>query len=221
MRQPPQAPSWASCSPADARSQSTAQGASSPQPLGARRCSTTQGAPPPPRPASSPSGHAGRPAQDLCRRLPGARASGFPGGCVAGGAGESRWESQPQRYLQGGTLTDTALSILLELELGAALAAVPGHRELDTVMLAAPVPQGAGVYGWGHRQARRIQPRGMTSRGTHPHRAPTTSRRILQDPHASFLSVSVPEAGLRGAHRSYRVHGPGFAAWPTCRVHKL
>lgn len=103
---------------------------------------------------------------DLCGQLPGARASGFPGGCVAWGAGESRAgvraggspsPSAPPRS----TLTDTALSVL-ELEAGAAPAAVPGHRELDTLVLAAAVPHGTGVDGWGHRPQWWVQPRGTT-----------------------------------------------------------
>ena len=47
-------------------------------------------------------------------------------------------------------LTDTAPAVLLELEPGPALAAMPSDRELDTVVLAAAIAQGAGVNGWGH-----------------------------------------------------------------------
>lgn len=46
------------------------------------------------------------------------------------------------------TLTNAALAILLELELRPALAAVLGHCELDTVVLAATVAHGTGVDGW-------------------------------------------------------------------------
>lgn len=42
---------------------------------------------------------------------------------------------------------DTALSVFLELELGPALTAVLGHCELNTLVLAATVPQGTGIYG--------------------------------------------------------------------------
>lgn len=42
---------------------------------------------------------------------------------------------------------DTAFPVLLELEVGAALAAVLGHRELDTLVLAAAIPQGTRVDG--------------------------------------------------------------------------
>lgn len=46
------------------------------------------------------------------------------------------------------TLTDTALAVLLELELRPALAAVLAHGELNAVVLAAAVAHRAGVDGW-------------------------------------------------------------------------
>lgn len=51
---------------------------------------------------------------------------------------------------RGLTLTDTVLAILLKPELRPALAAVLGHCELHTVVLAAAVAHRTGVDGWGH-----------------------------------------------------------------------
>jgi hypothetical protein len=50
------------------------------------------------------------------------------------------------------TLTDTAPAVLLQMELRPALAVVPCHCELDTLVLAATIAQGAGADGWGHRK---------------------------------------------------------------------
>ena len=79
-------------------------------------------------------------------------AAGSPGrseGVWRTGRG-SQWKAQPQSPASTpGTLTDAAPAILLELELGPALAAMLGHCELDAVVLAATIAHGAGVDGWG------------------------------------------------------------------------
>lgn len=60
----------------------------------------------------------------------------------------------------GGALTGTALAILLELEVVAALAAVLGRRELHALMLAAAVAPGTGGDGWGHTDRSSVGPGG-------------------------------------------------------------
>lgn len=106
----------------------------------------------------------------------------------------------------GSTLTDTALPILLELELGAALAAELGCRELDALVLAAAVAHGTGVYGWGHRQElwtqplRMTQPRGLPPAETFqdplwPSSCPSLSQKQGLGEGTLFLQCS--QAGLR------------------------
>ena len=87
----------------------------------------------------------------------------------------------------GGTLTGAALAILLELELGPALAAVLGHRELNTVVLAAAIAHGAGVDGWGPERSQ-VSP----GRRPGPGQAQSTSCRKTPGPPSpsSFLSTS-------------------------------
>lgn len=114
-------------------------------------------------------------------------------------------------------LTDAALAILLELELGPALAAVLGHRELNTVVLAAAIAHGAGVDGWGPERSQ-VSP----GRRPGPGQPQSTSCRKTPGPSKPLLlSVHIPEAGaLRGRHCSCPVRGPGFASRPTHRIRR-
>ena len=218
LPQPPCAPFWASCPQQirDPRAQPkglpthTHRAADdAPAPRG------SQGALPPPSPASGPSGSTdGSPASVPAAAL----GSGFGvpgGGCGHREHGSPGGSPRPEPLSgAGGTLTDTAPSVLLQLELGAALAAVPGHRELDTLLLAAPVPHGTGVYGWGHRQERgtrlrrMTQPRGLPASGSdHLPRVPSWTLR------APLLCLC-PGNRTPRADTSYSVHGPGSAARP-------
>ena len=111
------------------------------------------------------------------------------------GLWEPRWgpASLPRA---GGTLTDTAFPVLLELEVGAALAAVLGHRELDTLVLAAAIPQGTRVDGWGHTDRSPGQPRrvtrlrGLPSSGTEQGYHVTASSREPPGPSSALCSRS-------------------------------
>lgn len=114
------------------------------------------------------------------------------------------------------TLTDAALAVLLQLELGPALAAVLRHRELHAVVLAAAVAHGAGADGWGHREPRSAQdgrPRGPRSRRWRDLRA--------------TLSPSFPppsqRPGFREGNAAYLVPGRPFSAhtqglWGAARL---
>lgn len=162
-----------------------------------------QPGPPPLRSPPAPTAkHGGVRCLCPCTRL---RLLGSRAGLWVRGAWRSTGGPSPVPPPEGRcTLTDAALAILLELELRPAPAPVLGHRELDTVMLAATVAHGTGVDGWGHAEGPRSTHEDGTTERLHGQRVardqlPREAPGTVQDHQGHSgplpLSSSVPEVG--------------------------